>query len=83
MTEKIPRFRATDPIEKIDSQLKELGAVIVEDLVDPDTLARFNSEIDVVLAATPDGRQVLSEAHRGFFGEQTRHITGVAANGST
>jgi len=83
VSEIIPRFRRTDPIEKIAHQMNELGAVIVEDLVDPDTLTRFNHEIDAVLAATPDGRKVLSEAHRGFFGEQTRHITGVAAKSKT
>jgi ectoine hydroxylase-related dioxygenase (phytanoyl-CoA dioxygenase family) len=83
MGETIARLRATDPIEKITTHLKEAGAVIVEDLVDAETLARFNAEIDEVMAATPDGREVLSEAHRGFFGEQTRHITGVAAKSRT
>jgi ectoine hydroxylase-related dioxygenase (phytanoyl-CoA dioxygenase family) len=83
MSDAIPHFLATDPVEKITAHLRETGAVIVDDLVDADTLGRFNAEIDDVLAATPDGRQVLSDAHRGFFGEQTRHITGVAAKSRT
>ena len=83
MSETIARFSATDPIEKIAASLGERGAVVVEELVDAETLSRFNGEINDYLAETPDGRQVLSEAHRGFFGEQTRHITGVAAKSRT
>ena len=83
MTESIPRLRATDPPDAITAQLTEMGAVIVEGLLDADTLARFNAEIDEQMAATPDGRKTMSEAHRGFFGEQTRHITGVAAKSRT
>jgi ectoine hydroxylase-related dioxygenase (phytanoyl-CoA dioxygenase family) len=83
MSDLIPRFHASDPTEKITKDLNETGAIIVEGLIDPDTLRRFNAEIDEYLAATPDGRPVLSEAHRGFFGEQTRHITGVTAKSRT
>ena len=83
MSEAVPRLRAADPSDAIAAQLQEAGAVIVEDLLDDDTLGRFNAELDDHMAAVPDGRKTLNEMYRGFFGEQTRHITGVAGKSRT
>ena len=79
MCEAIARLSVKDDAEDIATQLREVGAVIVEDLLDADTLSRFNREIDAALAATPDGRKSFNPIYEAFFGAQTRHLTGVAA----
>jgi ectoine hydroxylase-related dioxygenase (phytanoyl-CoA dioxygenase family) len=76
----IARIPATEPPATIAAALAEDGAVIVEDLLDADLLARFNAELDPLLEqASPDhdGRFV-NEAIAYFFGPHTRHVTGVA-----
>jgi ectoine hydroxylase-related dioxygenase (phytanoyl-CoA dioxygenase family) len=55
------------------------GAVIVEGLLDDELLRRFNCELDPVLASTrPDGAKFINDAVAWFFGDRTRHVTGVA-----
>lgn len=75
--ERLPADRPTDTIVEA---LTRDGAVIVEDLLDDALLDRFNAELDPLLGAAPsdhDGRFV-NEAIAWFFGDQTRHVTGVA-----
>ena len=69
------------PIGDIVEALTEDGAVIVEGLLDPDLLDRFNAEIDPLLAgARPDHEGAfINPAIAWFFGERTRHVTGVAS----
>jgi len=45
MSAGVPRLHATDPTEAIVAGLDECGAVIVEGVLSPDLLARFNAEI--------------------------------------
>jgi ectoine hydroxylase-related dioxygenase (phytanoyl-CoA dioxygenase family) len=74
------RVKASEPTHHITEALADQGAVIVEDLLDPDLLDRFNAEVDPLLASTSadhDGKFV-NEAIAWFFGQQTRHVTGVA-----
>jgi ectoine hydroxylase-related dioxygenase (phytanoyl-CoA dioxygenase family) len=74
------RIKASEPAEHITEALLDQGAVIVEDLLDPDLLERFNAELDPLLERAPsdhDGKFV-NEAIAWFFGAQTRHLTGVA-----
>jgi ectoine hydroxylase-related dioxygenase (phytanoyl-CoA dioxygenase family) len=80
----LPRLSASDPGEDIARSLAEHGAVIVEDLLEPDLLQRFNSELDPLLdgvASDHDGKFV-NDAIAWFFGAQTRHLTGVAGKSS-
>ena len=67
--------------EVVTAVLRRDGAVIVEDLLDSDLLDRLNAEIDPLLGAAAPGRdrEFLNPALPMFFGEQTRHLTGVAA----
>jgi ectoine hydroxylase-related dioxygenase (phytanoyl-CoA dioxygenase family) len=60
--------------------LVEHGAVLVDDLLDADLLARFNADLDPLLAAaSPDHDQAfINPAIAWFFGSSTRHVTGVA-----
>jgi ectoine hydroxylase-related dioxygenase (phytanoyl-CoA dioxygenase family) len=65
--------------EKITGELQEHGAVIIEGLLDAGTLERFNAELDPLLEATSPRRDFVNPAIGFFFGDKTRHLTGMAA----
>jgi len=76
----IARIKATEPIEEITAALLDDGAVIVEELLGAEVLDRFNAELDPLLAATaPEHQRYINDAIAWFFGDRTRHVTGVAA----
>ena len=75
----VPRLHGSDPAEKVAAALHEYGATIVEGVLDPDLLARFNAEIEPILAQTNPKRSYLSPALDFFYGDRVRQITGVAA----
>lgn len=74
------RLRASEPAERIATALRAHGAVIVEELLDTDLLARFNSELDPLLDLTHagDDQHFVNDLVAGFFGKHTRHVTGMA-----
>jgi ectoine hydroxylase-related dioxygenase (phytanoyl-CoA dioxygenase family) len=74
------RVKASEPTEEITAVLQEDGAVVVEELLSPDLLDRFNSELDpLLLTASPDhDRKFINDAVAWFFGNKTRHVTGIA-----
>jgi ectoine hydroxylase-related dioxygenase (phytanoyl-CoA dioxygenase family) len=77
----LERIGASEGADALVDALRRDGAVIVEDLVDHDLLARFNAELDPLLEqAAPDhGGAFLNPTIASFFGHRTRHVTGVAA----
>jgi ectoine hydroxylase-related dioxygenase (phytanoyl-CoA dioxygenase family) len=75
----VPRLSAKDSVSTLASAVREHGALIIEDLLDRDTLDRFNAELDPLLDAVQPDREFLNPALAWFFGKHTRHITGVAA----
>lgn len=79
MSASIPRLAASAPTAHIAAGLHEHGAVIVEGLLDPDLLARFNAEIDPLLEQVRPDRSYLNPAIDYFYGDRIRQITGVAA----
>jgi ectoine hydroxylase-related dioxygenase (phytanoyl-CoA dioxygenase family) len=79
MPTSVPHVAATDSIPELAAALQEHGALIVEDLLDPDTRDRFNQELDPLLDAVQPDREFLNPGLAWFFGKHTRHITGVAA----
>jgi ectoine hydroxylase-related dioxygenase (phytanoyl-CoA dioxygenase family) len=76
----LERIPAGADIRRVVDALERDGAVIVEDLLDADLLARFNAEIDPFLAAAKPAkdRQFLNDVVQWFFGAETRDVTGVA-----
>ncbi len=74
----ITRVDVHAPVSQLTAALEADGVVIIENLIDPETLARFNSELDPLLEATPTEREFLNPALAGFFGADTRHLTGVS-----
>jgi ectoine hydroxylase-related dioxygenase (phytanoyl-CoA dioxygenase family) len=79
MAEALERLRALDPVQDIVAALGHSGAVIVEGLLDADTLMRFNAEIDAHVEAADPERKLMNPAIEWFMGHETRHVTGVAA----
>ncbi|HEX5096475.1 MAG TPA: phytanoyl-CoA dioxygenase family protein [Acidimicrobiia bacterium] len=76
----LSRLAASAPPEQIVGALERDGAVIVDDLLDADVLARFNAEIDPFLEAAKPAKErpFINPAIQYFFGAQTRDVTGVA-----
>ena len=76
----LQRIPADAPAQRIVDALEADGAVIVEDLLDADLLARFNAELDpfVETAAAAKDRTFINPVVQWFFGAQTRDVTGVA-----
>jgi len=75
---RVPRLHARAPSDEVAAALREHGAVIVEDVLDGDLLARFNAEIEPILARTSPARSYLNPLIDFFFGDRVRQITGVA-----
>jgi len=74
----LQHFQAVDDIELIHTALMEDGGVIVEGLLEKDLLARLNNEIDPLLAAADPAHKHLNPILDVFFGDRTRHVTGLA-----
>ncbi len=80
---RLARIDAAEPVSEVVAALDADGAVIVEGLLDRDTLARFNAELDPLLDAAAPKREFLNPTIAWFFGERTRHVTGVTAKSRT
>jgi ectoine hydroxylase-related dioxygenase (phytanoyl-CoA dioxygenase family) len=74
------RIPSGAPVQSIVDALERDGAVIVEDLLDADTLRRFNAELDPFIESAPRApdRAFINDAIQWFFGAETRDVTGVA-----
>src|SRR5258705_7632589 len=79
MSASVPRFVTGAPTEHIVAGLREHGAAIVEGVLAPDLLARFNAEIGPILEQLSPDRSYLNPAIDYFYGDRVRQITGVAA----
>jgi len=74
----VPRLLASDPTEHVVAALREHGAAIVEGVLAPDLLARFNAELEPLLEQVSPKRPYLNPAIDFFYGDRVRQITGVA-----
>ena len=83
MSASLIHLQARDPVAAVVDALHEHGGVVVEGLLDHDLLARFNAEVDPLLAGVRPDRKFLNPALDLFFGERTRHITAVASKSRT
>ncbi len=76
----LQRLPADAPTQVLVDALERDGAVIVEDFLDADLLARFNAELDpfIETAIPAKDRAFLNDVIQWFFGAETRDVTGVA-----
>jgi len=79
MAASVPRAKSTDPVESVLTALQEHGAVVIEDLLDGETVARLNAELDPYVEGADPGRGFLNPGLAWFFGKRTRHVTAVAS----
>ncbi len=80
MKTSITHVDAGQPVEGLVGALQEHGAVIVNGFLEPGLLARFNAELDPLLAVADPARKFLNPATEWFFGDKTRHLAAVAAH---
>jgi len=69
--------------EEIIAALERDGAVIVDGFLDNDICARFNTELDSLLEGRAPNQGSPNAAVAAFHGEQTKHLTGLAAHSDT
>jgi ectoine hydroxylase-related dioxygenase (phytanoyl-CoA dioxygenase family) len=71
---------AGTPTHEIVALLDEFGGVVIDGLLDRDRLARLNADLDPLLAAADPAHDqaFINPAVASFFGDRTRHVTGVA-----
>jgi ectoine hydroxylase-related dioxygenase (phytanoyl-CoA dioxygenase family) len=79
MPPELRRLAMDKPVGDLVAALEEDGAVVIEGLLDPATLARLNVEVDAAVAAADPGMGHLNPAVAGFFGTHTRHVAGLAS----
>jgi ectoine hydroxylase-related dioxygenase (phytanoyl-CoA dioxygenase family) len=79
MSAGIPRFAAGAPTEHVAAGLCEHGAVVVEGVLAPNLVTRFNEEIDPILEQVSPERSYLNPAIDYFYGNRVRQITGMAS----
>jgi len=69
--------RIDDPDAIVEVLLTD-GAVVVDDFLSRDIVDRLNAELDPVMATAPSAREFINDGVAFFFGERTRHLTGIA-----
>jgi ectoine hydroxylase-related dioxygenase (phytanoyl-CoA dioxygenase family) len=74
---------ATCSVEEVVGVLREDGGVVVDDLVDPATLAAINAEVDPWVEAANPAMRHLNPAIQIFFGDRTKHVGGIAGKSRT
>lgn len=79
MATTLTRIPAGAPAAERIAALNEDGAVILEDLLPPATLAQINQELDPFVEEASPKRSFLNPALAWFFGDRTRHVTGVCS----
>ena len=78
MSAKLARLSAHEPIDAIHAALQEDGAVIVDGFLERGVVEAIRREVEAPLAAADPGMKHLNPALQFFFGDKTRHVSGMA-----
>jgi len=76
----LPVSASADEVVRV---LREDGGVIVDQLIDAPTVARINAEVDGFVAAADPAMRHLNPALQFFFGDRTKHVSGLAGKSRT
>ena len=77
MSATIERFTATTDPDKISAALELDGAVIVEDLLTTDVVARVNDEVEAAVGAADPDESLFNPIVQEFHGPHTKQVSGV------
>jgi ectoine hydroxylase-related dioxygenase (phytanoyl-CoA dioxygenase family) len=83
MSAKLARLSVHEPIDAITAALQEDGGVIVDGFLERGVVEAIRREVAAPLAAADPAMQHLNPAIQFFFGDKTRHVSGVAAHSRT
>ena len=83
MPAELAHVSAHEPIDAITAALQQEGAVIVDGFLERGALDTIRAEVAAPLAAADPGMRHLNPAIQFFFGDKTRHVSGVAAHSRT
>ena len=75
----VPTLANGDDTDTVVGELREHGAVLIEQLIDHDTVDTLNREVDDAVAAAEPGMRTINEAIQAFFGPHTKHVSSLAA----
>ena len=75
----LQRIPPTAGVGEVVAALRDDGGVIVERLFDDTVIAAINREVDERVAAADPAMQHLNSALQYFFGDRTKHVSGLAA----
>jgi ectoine hydroxylase-related dioxygenase (phytanoyl-CoA dioxygenase family) len=83
MPAQLARLPVHASLDAITTALQQEGAVIVEGLLARGAVDAIRAEIAAPLAAADPGMKHLNPAIQWFFGDRTRHVSGMAARSRT
>lgn len=75
----VRQLPATEPVANFIEEILDNGAVIAGGFLSPESLARFNSEIEPHLESQSGQHAFVNDKIAAFFGDKTRHLTALAA----
>jgi hypothetical protein len=75
----IQRFPPNVSVDEVVGALRADGGVIVERLFPESVVAAINHEVDSRVATANPGLRHLNPAIQVFFGDRTKHVSGLAA----
>jgi ectoine hydroxylase-related dioxygenase (phytanoyl-CoA dioxygenase family) len=78
MSAKLVHLPAHESIDAITAVLQEDGGVIVEGFLERGLVEAIQREVEAPLAAADPGMKHLNPAIQWFFGDKTRHVSGMA-----
>ena len=79
MPASLERLKAHEPVAAITDALEAEGAVIVDGFIAPVVVEAIRRDVEAPLAAADPGMKHLNPALQFFFGDKTRHVSGMAA----
>jgi len=74
----LKKIGANEAPEMLVKELLSNGAVIVENLMEPELIAALNRDADPLLAKTGAESTGVNPAVAAFFGDKVRHVSGLA-----